>query len=116
MPTKSLEQLNVFKLSKQLNRDAYPVISQIRDFSYRDQLTRSCLSVPSNIAEGYGRLTRPAFRLFLTYSLGSLYEFQCQVELARDNGLLKPVQSGSLMERCDELTPQLMALIQSYNP
>jgi four helix bundle protein len=50
--------------------------------------------VPSNIAEGYGRLTDSQFRHFLGNARGSLYEMQTQLELACDLGYIdrEPVQ------------------------
>jgi len=67
---------HVYELTEKLpKREAYGLSDQIR---------RAAVSVASNIAEGYGRLTDSQFRHFLGNARGSLYEVQTQVELATD--------------------------------
>jgi four helix bundle protein len=48
-----------------------------------DQIVRSSLSVPSNIAEACGRGTIPEFRSFLMYARGSAQELRTQLEVVR---------------------------------
>lgn len=54
-----------------------------------DQIRRAVVSVPSNIAEGYGRGRDAEFKRFLAISRGSLFEVKTQLQLAEDIGLLK---------------------------
>lgn len=54
-----------------------------------DQIRRAVVSVPSNIAEGYGRGSDAEFEHFLAISRGSLFEVKTQLQLAEDIGLLK---------------------------
>lgn len=51
----NFEKLEVWKRSARLSADIYIHTKQIKDYGFRDQLTRSGLSVPSNIAEGMSR-------------------------------------------------------------
>ncbi len=51
-------------------------------FSLTSQLRRSATSVPSNIAEGQGRFTRPDFKRFLSMAHGSVREAETQILLA----------------------------------
>ncbi len=48
-------------------------------FSITSQMTRSAISIPSNIAEGAGRSSGKEFARFLEYSLGSAYELETQL-------------------------------------
>ena len=51
----NFENLDVWKRSARLSADIYKATAKLKDFGFRDQLTRSGLSVPSNIAEGMTR-------------------------------------------------------------
>ena len=108
MPSYNIDSLDIYTLSKRLNIESYPLIRSMKDFSYRDQMTRSCLSVASNIAEGYGRRNPNAFRLFLDYALGSLFEFQTQLELAVANRLLTIDSATPIFLLVDELIPTII--------
>ena len=72
----------------ELAREAYAILEQwsaeVRKHSdcVSQMQTRCSRSVPSNIAEGHGRLTDLQFRHFLGNARGSLYELQTQIELA----------------------------------
>ena len=57
------------------SREIYNVISQLR---------RSVLSIPLNIAEGYGRMTREEFKRFLKISLGSSNEVEALLDISKD--------------------------------
>ena len=51
-------------------------------YGLTSQLRRSAVSIPSNIAEGYGRNSTNDYKRFLQIAVGSLYELQTQVEIA----------------------------------
>jgi four helix bundle protein len=52
-------------------------------YGLASQIRRSAVSVPSNIAEGQGRLSTGEFRQFLGFARGSNFELQTQLEIAR---------------------------------
>ena len=45
------EQLDVWKKSSRLSSEIYKELRDLRDYGFKDQLTRSCLSIPSNPVE-----------------------------------------------------------------
>ncbi|HZZ38476.1 MAG TPA: four helix bundle protein [Acidobacteriaceae bacterium] len=67
------------KLTRQFPRE--------EQFGLSDQLRRAGVSVPGNIAEGYGRLTRDRYRHFLGVAQASNFELQTQLVLARESHL-----------------------------
>jgi four helix bundle protein len=83
--TRSFEDLQLWKRSMELTEVVYRFS---RDFPREElfgltsQLRRSAISIPSNIAEGYGRLNRREFKRFLLIARGSNCELQTQLKIA----------------------------------
>jgi len=80
-------------------------------FGLQAQMRRAAVSVPSNIAEGHGRLDDGHFRQFLANARGSLFELQTQVELARDLGFLEQARFEALMESTEEVARLVNGLL-----
>ena len=59
-------------------------------FGLTDQMRRAAVSIPSNIAEGYARRTRPEYLRSLRIASGSLAELATQYELAVSIKMLEP--------------------------
>jgi four helix bundle protein len=82
-------------------------------FGLLSQLRRAAVSIPSNIAEGQGRLTRGEFRVFLGNARGSLSELETQILIARKLDYLNESDADGLMERSSEVGRILNGLIGS---
>jgi len=82
-------------------------------FGLISQLRRAGVSVPSNIAEGYGRARTAEYCRYLEMSRGSLYELQTQAELARRLGWLRGKDLSALRESMRELDAVLSGLLRS---
>jgi four helix bundle protein len=85
------------------SREMYGLTSQIR---------RSAVSIPSNIAEGHGRRSDADFGRFLTISLGSLFEMETQLVIAREIGFLDQERHLTLANQVDEVEAMLEALLR----
>jgi four helix bundle protein len=99
--SKSYRELIVWQKAMQLAKQVYAISEKLpksEAYGLLGQIRRAAVSVPSNIAEGHGRLTDAQFRHFLGNARGSLYETQTQLELAGDLGYLDEQQVLSLME------------------
>ena len=87
----SFEDLNAYKYSRALVKSVYTLLDKF-PYSERnaltDQLRRAVISVPSNIAEGMGRMSSKEQAHFIEISYGSLMEVLCQIQLARDLGYI----------------------------
>lgn len=84
-------------------RELYGLTAQVR---------RASVSVPSNIAEGKGRVSRKEFVQFLARSRGSLLEAQTQLEISMRLGYIEEKKFSDLDERASEVGRILNGLIQ----
>lgn len=97
----SFENLDVWKVSKQLVIQIYQLIEKfpkVENYALCDQLRRACVSVPSNIAEGSGRVSIKEKIHFISIAYGSLMEVYCQLQLAEE---LQYIHNNSLQEIYD---------------
>jgi four helix bundle protein len=78
------------------------------------QLRRAAVSVPSNIAEGQGRLSKREFRQFLGISRGSLLEVETQILIAADLGYISSEDAEGLEHQSQEVLRILNGLIASF--
>jgi len=79
-------------------------------YGLTDQIRRAVVSIPSNIAEGFGRHTKPEMSRYVQISLGSLYELETQLILANNLGYLPTMQFAEL----SSLISELGAMLQSF--
>ena len=73
------EQLDVWKRSSALSAEIYLYFRDFNDFGFKDQITRSGLSIPSNIAEGVERTSGKETVRFLNIAQGSCAELKTQI-------------------------------------
>jgi four helix bundle protein len=85
-------------------------------FGLQNQMRRSAVSVPSNIAEGQGRSTRGEFYQFLGHARGSLYEIETQITSASKLGYFSSDERDSLLLETCELGRVLNGLMNSVKP
>lgn len=74
-----LSKLRVWQLAIDFAVKYVPSIDKIESKVLRDQLFRSINSIPSNIAEGYGRNSSGDYARFLKIALGSTFEAESQL-------------------------------------
>lgn len=75
------------------------------------QMRRSAVSIPRNIAEGAGRNSKNEFRQFLSIAQGSVAELETQILIAQKLGFVKG--SDSLLNELDELSRMLIGLVKA---
>ena len=116
MSKNGFRELRVWQRAKQLAVSIYKLSDHgpmKRDYGLVDQMRRSAVSVPSNIAEGDERDTdKDSVRHFFI-AKGSLAELITQLEVAKDVGLVSNADVQPIAQECDEVGKMLAALIKA---
>jgi four helix bundle protein len=112
---KSFRDLFIWQKSMNLVTVIYEVSSKFPSqemYGLTSQIRRSAISIPSNIAEGYGRNSTGDYKRFLQIAVGSLFEFQTQIEIAFNLHYLSKEVFDDLLRTCNDLDKMLYSLIQ----
>jgi four helix bundle protein len=112
----SYQDLKVWQEAMALAEAAYRLVAKLRRIGANglaDQMWRSAISVPANIAEGYGRGSARAYAQFLKIARGSLNELETEILLARRIYLLDVNQTEPLISSIERVSKMLNALIKS---
>lgn len=102
----SFEKLTMWQKSRELVKDIYKltvIFPERERFGLTDQIRRAAVSVPSNLAEGTGRISAREKIHFCEIAYGSLMEVMCQLMLAQDLNFI-------LSEQMDEIRPKIESL------
>ena len=109
----SFEDLDVWKAACRLSAVIIKEMQSCNVYGLRDQMVRSAISIPSNIAEGSERLTKKDFRHFIHISLGSAAELRTQIYIALEANILDKKKGKSWVSDLKILSRMLQALSTS---
>ena len=116
MHSHNFENLEVWKRGCRLAVNVCVGSHGSRDFALKDQIQRSAISIPSNIAEGAERPSIADFCRFLGYSKGSCGELRTQLmihrEACRELGIEPFAKTEGMIEETREISRMLAGLIQ----
>ena len=107
----ALRGLDVWRRSCRLSVDVYKLVAECREFGFRDQVSRSALSVASNIAEGYEREGHRDRVRFLIVAKGSCAECWTQLLIGIEAGFLDSEKAMPLVRELEEISRMLRGLI-----
>jgi four helix bundle protein len=109
------EDLIVWQKSIQLSKTIYKIslnFPKSELFGLCDQMKRASVSIPSNIAEGYGRRSTNDYKRFLSISLGSVYEIQTQLRVSLELSFVTKEHYDDIIKMTKEIDRMLYALIK----
>lgn len=106
----SFEDLLIWQDGMKLCDEIYTVLRKCKDYSLRDQMQRSAVSIPSNIAEGFELSTNKAFIRHLYIAKGSGGELRTQLYIAIRQGFIENQKGKELVD----LTKKLAAMISNF--
>ncbi len=113
---KNFKELIVWQKAYQLSLDLYRITKDFPNeekYGLSSQMRRAAISIPSNIAEGYGRKTIPDYVRCLYIAYGSNCELETQMLLSVDLNYLNNDDQVILLDNIKEVERMLMALIKS---
>lgn len=110
----AFEDLEVWKRSARLSATLHQQTKVLKDFGFRDQLTRSGLSVPSNIAEGFERDSDAEIARFLTIAKGSAGELRTQIMIGIEAGYIERTTGMEWVDEARQISRMLSALIKRH--
>jgi len=113
MAYQSFEDLEVWQRACRQCTSIYEMFEDCKKYSLKDQIERSSLSVPSNIAEGHERNSKADFQRFLNIALGSNAELQTQLYIARKLNLIKQPIFQSSINESKEISAMICGLWKS---
>jgi len=114
--TQSFRDLVVWQRSMQLTVAVYRLTKEFpREELYglTSQIRRAAVSLPSNIAEGHGRLNTGEFRQFLGIARASNFELQTQLQIARELQMGNPEKIDQAEALSHEVGKMLYAILES---
>jgi four helix bundle protein len=107
------EDLQVWQRAVVLTTNIYKGLSAVKDFSFRDQITRSALSVPSNIAEGFERESLKECLAFLSHAKGSCGELRTQIYSGTDIGYISKENGQDWIREATEISSMSSSLVKT---
>ena len=110
------EDLEVWKRACRLCVEIFKALKECRDSGFKDQITRSVLSIPSNIAEGYERGSNKDAIKFFYYAKGSAGELRTQIYIGMEIGTIHKQTGLSWIQEAQEISKMLSGLIKGRTP
>ena len=108
------ERLDVWKRSCRLSVEVYRYFSDSKDFGFKDQITRSSLSIGSNIAEGLEKESAKEKVRFIEIAKGSGAELITQVYIGIEIGYIEKSIGMTWVKEINELLKMLSGLKKNY--
>jgi len=107
------ENLEVWKEGIRLSINIFKEVDNFKSFGLRDQMIRSSLSIPSNIAEGYDRDSQKEFIRFLNIAKASCSELRTQLYLCKETGLIAKEKCNDYIDKTRKISAMIYKLIMS---
>jgi len=109
----SFEDLHVYQRARELTNSIYALTREgsfSRDYGLVDQIRRACVSIMSNVAEGFERGAKAEFIQFLFIAKGSCGEVRAQLQVARDQVYLDQAD----YERLHDLARRVSGMLSNF--
>jgi four helix bundle protein len=109
----TFEKLAVWQRAQAISVEVYQLLSDCKDWGFKDQITRSTNSIADNIAEGAERPGKAEFRQFLGYAKGSAGESRAQIYRAQALNYISNTDGRCLVTELKEISKMIHGLRNS---
>jgi four helix bundle protein len=109
---KNFEDLNIWKVSRELVNLVYSDFRKCKDFTFKNQITGAGISIMNNISEGFCRNSDAEFRQFLNIFKGSAGEVKNMFYIAEDQIYIASEVALSRRQKCQNLINGIAKLMQ----
>jgi len=113
MKFNQFEEIIAWQKTQELTVIIYKIFNNIKDYSYKDQISRASISIMNNIAEGFERGSNKDFSKFLFIAKGSCGEVRSMVHLGQSLKYLTESDSMELINKTVEISKMLSGLIKT---
>ena len=113
MAIEKFEDITGWQKAQDLAVEIYAIFGNLKDYGFKDQITRASVSISNNIAEGFDRSSSAEFIKFLYYSKGSCSEVRSMLYLANRLNFLNMDTKNILIENTNEISRIITGLIKS---
>ena len=115
----SYKDLVVWQKAMLLVKEIYAIVKLLpkeEQYALSDQMRRAVVSIPSNIAEGYGRNSTNDYIRFLNIARGSKYELDTQIQICVMLNYISEEKTATALELSEEIGRMINALIKKLMP
>ena len=113
MKIKTFEDIIAWQKAKTLTLTIYQRTTNLKDYSFKDQICRASISIMNNIAEGFERQTDKEFIYYLHIAKGSSAEVRSMLHIARDLHYIDMSVYENLLQLSIETSKTISGLIKS---
>ena len=114
----NFKELKVWKAGIELTKVIFQVTRLFpaeERYGLTSQIIRSAISIPSNIAEGCGRISNKDFKHFLTIALGSSFELETQIIIAKEFNYINEEELNDISSQIIEIQKMIYGLQKSLD-
>jgi four helix bundle protein len=114
----NFKELKVWKAGIELTKVIFQVTRSFpaeERYGLTSQIIRSAISIPSNIAEGCGRISNKDFKHFLTIALGSSFELETQIIIAKEFNYINEEELNDISSQIIEIQKMIYGLQKSLD-
>ncbi len=113
---RNFKELKIWQKGFEIAVDTYKITASFpssEKFGLTSQLTRAAVSIPSNVAEGSSRKSEKDYHRFIEISLGSSFELETQILIAKAVGLNQSIVYDDLLSKINEEQKMLASFMNS---